>query len=108
MEMCGNVEILTISEITGNFQVQIGGEVFEELTYSHGKNLISGCVGLSCAGSKKGPMFILLIFWAVAGRTFEIFVFTLVRRRFITRKVCSILNAIVDLFLLGSDQINQP
>ena len=45
----------------------------EELTHSHGKRLISGCVGY-CVWREKGPMFTLLIFKAVATRIFDDFV----------------------------------
>ena len=48
VKMCGIVEILTISGITGDFAVQVffhfflGGNV-EELMHYHGVHLILGC-----------------------------------------------------------------
>ena len=45
-----------------------------ELTRFHGENSIPGCGGKSVVWRRIGPIFILLIFWAVAARIFDIFV----------------------------------
>ena len=74
-----------------------------ELTRFHGENSIPGCGGKSVVWRRIGPIFILLIFWAVAARIFDIFV---KRGGKTHQKMFSVFNAIVDVFSPGSKQIH--
>ena len=71
----------------------------------HGENSIPGCREQSLKWCRIGPMFILLIFWAVNARIFDIFVKRVGK---LARKVFSVLKAIVDLFSPSSEQIHLP
>ena len=59
-----------------------------ELTRFHGQNSIPGCGGESVVWRRIGPMFILLIFWVVAARIFDIFVKRVEKARQ-KRKTCT-------------------